>query len=175
MRFRKIQILVMTVVLMGFSVTASASQPQKGVRACLTSDLIGTWEMKNINAKIKINPNDSFGWPYQRFTFDRRGDFKQLASTTPIEGNKSLVEKFNKAASISRFSLDERGVLSISKLESQEPERCMCGYAMKEVPAEVLVKLPDSKKSQVPHQGDIVLTYMTRDGQPVVIKCLRKI
>lgn len=175
MQLRRTSILYLTIVLTGFSVTASASQTQKGVRACLTSDLVGTWEMKNISAKIKINPNDSFGWPYQRFVFDRRGDFKQMASTTPIEGDKPLIEKFNRAASISRFSLDERGILSITKLESREPERCMCGYATKEAPPEVLAKLPDSKKSQVPHQGDIVLTYMTRGGQPVVIKCLRRI
>src|SRR3989338_923235 len=120
MWFRRNPVLYLTIVLMGFSITASASQTHKGVRACLTSDLVGTWEMKNINAKIKLNPNDSFGWPYQRFAFDRRGDVKQMASTTPIEGDTSLIEKFNRVASISKFSLDERVVLSITKLESQK-------------------------------------------------------
>lgn len=175
MRFRNVYSFSLVMSLALFSGITTASAAQKAVRACLTSDLIGTWEMKSINAKIKIKPEDSFGWPYQRFQFDRRGDVKQITSTTPIEGNQPLIRKFNNAASTSRFSLDESGNLSITKLELPVPENCMCSYAMRDVPAEVLAKVPDSKKSQIPHQGDIVLTYKNRRGQPVVIKSLRRV
>ena len=148
---------------------------QKGVRPCFVSDLIGVWEMKNINAKIKIDPKDSFGWPYQRIAFDRKGDVKQVASTTPLEGNKVVIQKFNRAASTSKFSLDERSVLSITKLESPNPERCLCSYVTRDLPAEALAKLPASRRDQMPRQGDMVLTYMNRNGQPVVIKSFKKV
>ena len=174
MNFRAMSILTLFIFLSGLSSFAWPSG-QKGVRSCLTSDLMGTWELRNMNTKIKIDPNDPFGWPYQRFSFDRRGDVKEMMSTTPIEGNKSAVKKFENAASTSKFSLDERGILSVSKIESPLTERCACNVATKDIPADLLAKLPASKRAQVPHQGDLVLTYMDRNGQPVIIKSLRKL
>ena len=147
----------------------------KGARPCVMSDLIGTWEMKNINAKIKIDPKDSFSWPYQRFLFDRRGDVKEMTSTKPIETDSASIKKFDNAASTSKFTIDERGMLNISKIESPNPESCMCSYATKDVPAEVLAKIPDSKRAQIPHKGDIVLTYLNSEGHPVLMKSFRKV
>ena len=158
----------------GFAATASAAN-QKGVRPCFISDLISTWEMRSINTKVKINPKDPFGWPYQRVAFDRKGDFKQVASMTPIEGNMGLIQKFNRAASTSRFSLDEKSILSITKLDSPNPERCLCSYVTRDLPAEALAKLPVAKRDQMPHQGDIVLTYMNQNGRPAVIKSFKKV
>lgn len=147
---------------------------QKTIRPCFVSDLLGTWEMKNISAKIKINPGDPFAWPYQRIAFDRKGDVKQVTSTSPIEGNTALIHKFNQSASTAKFAVDEGSILTITKLESPNSERCMCSYVMKDLPAEALVKLPESKRGQIPHQGDIVLTYANRSGQPILIKSFRK-
>lgn len=175
MKVLKISVVALTVFFGNLFVPSVFADAQRGVRPCLTSDLIGTWEMRSINSKIKINPTDPFGWPHQRFKFDIRGDVKEMTSTTPIEGNEAVIQKFDSAASTSRFSLNEQGVLSISKLESPETENCMCTYAMRDVPPEALLKLPESKRAQVPHKGDLVLTYMSRNGQPVVIKSLRKI
>ncbi|GEM_PF-2654947 len=166
--------LFLTVSSIGFMENASA-EARKGVRPCFVSDLMGTWEMRNITAKIKIDPKESFAWPYQRIAFDRKGDVKQVVSTTPIEGNKAVIQNFNKAASTSKFSLDEGSILSITKLESPNPERCLCSYVTKDLPAEALAKLPASKQGAMPHQGDIVLTYMNRNGQPVVIKSFKKV
>ena len=110
MKFWRVTLgLFLMVSWIGLAGTASAAA-QKGVRPCFVSDLIGTWEMRNINTKIKIDPKESFGWPYQRIAFDRKGDVKQVASTTPIEGNKALIQKFNRSASTSKFSLDEGSV-----------------------------------------------------------------
>ena len=174
MKPRILSILAVFILLSGLSSFSWASG-QKGVRSCLSSDLIGTWELRSMNTKIKIDPNDPFGWPFQRFSFDHRGDVKEMMSTTPIEGNKAAIQKFENAASTSKFSLDEKGILSVSKIESPLPERCACTVATKDVPAEMLAKLPSSKRTQVPHQGDLVLTYMNRSGQPVIIKSLRKL
>ena len=155
--------------------TTLFAETSKGVRPCTMSDLIGTWEMKNINAKIKIDPKDSFGWPYQRFAFDKKGDAKEMTSTTPIESNSAVIKRFNNAVSLSKFTVNERGILSISKIESPNPEICMCSYATKDVPPEILEKIPDSKRVQIPHKGDIVLTYLNPKGQPVLMKSFRKI
>lgn len=175
MKFRQIFIVSIVILLYGFSVQVPAMSAEKGVRPCLTSDLIGTWELRNISSRIKIGPDDSFGWPYQRFAFDIRGDVKEMVSTTPIESNKAAVQKFEKTASTSKFMVNERGVLTITKIESPQPEQCMCAYAIKDVPAEKLVKIPESKRALIPHLGDVVLTYLNRSGQPLVIKSLRKV
>ncbi len=147
----------------------------KNVRPCFMSDLLGTWEMRNITSKIKINSKDPFAWPYQRIAFDRKGDVKQVTSTTPLQGNKDVIKKFNQEASTSKYSIDEGSVLSITKLENPNPERCLCSFVTKNLPAEALLKLPVAKRDQMPHEGDIVLTYMNRRGQPAVIKSFKKI
>ena len=164
-----------TAICLSATLSPSWAAGNKGVRACLTSDLIGVWDMQSINTKVKLDPNSSFGWPYQRFSFDRRGDVKEMMSTTPIAGDKAAMQKFENAASTSKFSLDERGILSISKIESPEPEHCACSIAIKEVPAEMLAKLPEAKRALIPHQGDLILTYMSRGNKPVVIKSLRRV
>ena len=166
---------LLLIVLSGVIAGTAFAASQKAVRPCFMSDLLGTWEMRNINAKVKIDPKDPFTWPYQRIAFDRKGDVKQVTSTTPIEGNKALIQRFNRMASTSKFTIDEGSILTITKLESSNPERCMCSYAMKDLPAQVLAKLPESKRGQIPHQGDIVLTYVNRNGQPVLIKSFRKV
>ena len=172
--WRVCQGLFLMISYIGLAGAASAAAP-KGVRPCFMSDLIGTWEMRSINTKIKIDPKESFGWPYQRIGFDRKGDVKQIASTTPIEGNKAVIQKFNRGASTSKFSLDEGSLLSITKLESPNPERCLCSYVTKDLPAEILAKVPAAKMGLMPHEGDIVLTYMNRSRQPAVIKSFKKV
>ncbi len=175
MRFCKLFVWSFLFVFLGGYQCSVFAATEKGVRPCFMSDLIGTWDMRDINTKIKIDPKDSFAWPYQRLMFDRKGDVKQVISTTPISTDKALINKFNKAASTSKYSIDEGSVLSITKLESPNPERCMCSYVTKDLPAEALVKLPAAKRDQMPHQGDIVLTYVDRNGRPIVIKSFKKV
>ncbi|OIO37023.1 MAG: hypothetical protein AUJ72_05340 [Candidatus Omnitrophica bacterium CG1_02_46_14] len=171
--FRNAGVLLIFLIL-GTADNAWTAQ-SKNVRPCFMSDLMGTWEMRNVTSKIKIDPKDSFVWPYQRITFDRKGDVKQVTSTTPFQGNQAVIKKFNESASTSKYSIDESSVLSLTKLENPNPERCLCSYVTKNLPAEVLLKLPATKRDQMPHEGDIVLTYMNRGGKPVVIKTFKKI
>ncbi len=155
-----------------------AAQPapgQKVGRACVMSDLVGTWEMKSLNSKIKTNPKDPFAWPYQRFIFDKKGDVKEMTAQIPIEGNRAAIQKFENSLSLSRYSLDERGVLSITKLELHYPERCLCAYVTRDLPPEALAKIPEAKKAKLPKKGDILLTYFGKDGKPTLSKILRKI
>ena len=172
---RKSLILILSLAVICLPAALFAEGQKGGVRPCRTSDLIGTWEMKNISAKIKLDFKDSFGWPYQRYAFDRRGDVKEMTSTTPIESDKAKVKKFDNAASTSKFTINERGILSISKIESPNPETCMCSYATKDVPEEILAKIPAAKRAQIPHKGDIVLTYVNSNSQPVLIKSFRRV
>jgi len=139
------------------------------------SDLVGTWEMKSLNSKIKTNPKDPFTWPYQRVIFDKKGDVKEMTSQKTIEGDRAVIQKFENTLSTSKYSLDERGVLSITKLELTYPEKCLCAYVTKDLPPGVLAKIPEAKKAALPKRGDILLTYFGKDGKPYLSKSLRKL
>ena len=118
---------------------------------------------------------------YRRVSTQEQGksglglEAQQMAVRAIAEGNKAVIQKFNKSASTSKFSLDEGSVLSITKLESANPERCLCSYVTKDLPAEALAKVPATKRGLMPHEGDIVPTYVNQSGQPVVIKTFRKV
>ena len=147
----------------------------KSVRPCATADLVGTWDMKSINSKIKAGPNDAFVWPYQRFTFDARGGVKQIASVKPLEQDKKSLDRFNNELTTSLYHVDAKGVLTISKLESPTPERCLCAYVVADVPAEVIAKVPEAKRANLPQKGNVALTYVNAKGKPVLVKALKKI
>lgn len=173
MNFLKLSLAGWTLCLALLPASADAAQTPKTSRPCLVSDLVGTWELKGINSKITLNPKDPFGWPYQRFVFTERGGVKEVVSSSPI-GREALAKLANSLVT-SKFSLDERGILSITKLELPYPERCLCSYATEDIPPELLMKVPKNKQATMPHKGDLVLTYLSKAGEPIVAKTLRKI
>lgn len=156
-------------------VSSEAAAAAKSARPCLTSDLIGSWEMRNIKTKVKLKEDDAFGWPQQRMVFDRRGDVKQVMSQVALENDPATLKKFNNTAFTSSFVVNDRGILAITKIESPVPETCLCSFIITGVSAEVIAKIPEAKRNELPKPGDIVLTYLTQKGQPIVVKTFRKI
>ena len=170
-------VLVLTFAFLSGAVFAAPppAPAQKTGRTCLVSDLVGTWELKGFNSKTKVDPKNPSTWMYQRFLFDKKGNVKEMTSREPIEGNKAAVRKFENALSTSKYGLDERGILSVTKLELPYPEKCLCIYVMKDLPPETIAKVPEAKRAGLPRKGDVLLTYFGRDGKPHLSKNLRRV
>ena len=174
---KKIAVILLVVGLgaVGIEGRTHAQTQEKGGRPCLASDLIGTWQLKGINSKSINNSKDTFFWPYQRITFTNRGGMKEMVAQEPFEKTPGLLKKFDNTATTTQYQLDARGVMLIKKFEAPMPEKCLCVYTQKDVPREMLDKIPAKKILSLPAKGDIVLTYVDPSGKPVAAKTFKKV
>lgn len=144
-------------------------------RRCTASDLVGTWDLVALSTRLKVsNPKDPFFLPYQRFRFDASGHVKETGSEKPIASDKSALQEFESAVFTSRYDLDSKGILNITKLERTIPERCFCTVMLQDLPPSTLAKLSATKRVQAPKKGDVILTYVGKDSKPALTKTLRK-
>jgi len=172
MKIREIGIAVFTALMLAVSV-AWAADPS---RACKADDLVGIWEMKGMSGNTKkINASDPFVAPYQRFRFTKDGKMAQMVSRKPIEGDPSLDKLLETVLLTSTYSVDPRGVLTIYKIESPNPEKCLCAYLSESLTGKQMAKIPFEERAMTPTKGDVMLTYLSGDGRPIVGKTLRKI
>ncbi len=174
MKLKRSLSIALPVLLLAVSVQAANSPKAAHVsRPCLASDLTGTWLMKSITGTIKIDKKDPFLWSNQVFVFEADGHVKELASDKAIV--PSAIQKLESAPATSSFTLNPKGILSITKIERSTPEKCACLFMTQNVPEALSAKVPDARRSQLPAKGDVMLSYLGKDGKPVLTKSLKKI
>jgi len=136
-----------------------------------TQDLVGTWEM----VSQQTGPNVTFDnqatlFPFQRFEFTQDGYVKNLAQTTPFDGN---ADKY--MASIPKnvtYHLYDNGLLQIRRSAANQ-DAIMISLMTDNLDLSTLPGAPaDAPKLQ---KGDITLSYMTAKGEIYLTRQLRKI
>ena len=158
------------------TLAASSAWAGDKSRACTPKDLAGIWEMKSMTGETKkVNPSDPFLSPYQRFRFTADGKMTHMVARRPIAGDPTLESLIENTLLLSTYNLDPKGVLTVFKIESSNPEKCLCTYLLADPPAEKLAQLPPEKRAMVPTKGDVMLTYLSADGRTLVGKTLKKI
>lgn len=156
--------------------TKMSMAAERPSRPCTPADLAGIWEMKSMTGEMKgMKPSDPFLAAYQRYRFTADGKMMHVVSVTPIAGNKALESRIKNSLLTSTYTLDPTGILTIYKIESAQPERCLCANVLEEPAAEKLAGLLPEKRTMIPLKGDVMLTYLDGQGKPVLGKILKKL
>ena len=149
---------------------AQADQ-EKVSRPAVKADLIGSWDM--VSVQPVRDKNDPVFFPYQRFLFNPNASMKFMSSDRPF--NQEWLEKFKKQPAEIDYTLDEKGVLTISWQKRLHIESVLCTYVLKDVPVEVISKLPSERRKGLPKKGNITLSFLSSDGHIAYQKVLSKI
>lgn len=172
---RTIAAAALLVIACGPSVQAAENLPAKPGRPCKASDLVGTWQLKTLVAQARLNKKDPFVWDHQRVRFTADGGTAQIVSEKPLDQDPAALKRFAESLTVSTYAVDERGILSVSKLESPDPENCLCVIATADPSPAALAKLKPEQLARAPKKGDLLLTYLGSNRKPLLTKVFRKV
>jgi hypothetical protein len=146
-------------------------QQERASRSALKSDLVGSWEM--VSVQPIRDKSDPVFFPHQRFVFNPNSSMKFMSSDRPF--SKEWLDKFQTQDAEIDYSLNEKGVLTLSWQKKPYTESALCSYVLKDVPAEVLLKLPPERQKGLPRKGNVTLSYLDKSGRIAYQKVLFKI
>lgn len=162
---------LIALVLFSAVLPAALAADEKMSRPASKADLVGTWEMASVQPVH--DKNDPVFFPYQRFMFGANSSMKFISSEKPF--TKEWLNKFKKQPAEIDFTVNEKGVLTLSWQKVSHAENILCSYVLKEVPAEVLSKLPAERRKGLPKKGDLTLSFLNSSGRIAYQKVLSKI
>ena len=146
-----------------------APQP-KPSRPCTKAELVGNWDM--VSVIPVLNKEDPAFYPYQKFAFNRDSSMKVMTSDKPFDA-KALAA-FKSQPSGINYSLDPKGILTMTWSARPHTEYAICAYILQEVPPEILKKIPAERRAGVPKKGNVTLSFIGRDGKIAFQKVLKK-
>ena len=158
-------VFLLATATLAFAAAESPSRP------ATKKDLVGTWEL--VSVRPVTDPKDPVFYPYQRYQFNGNSSMKYMTSGTPF--TKEWLDKFRKEPAEIDFRVDERGVLSLMWQKIRHEESAICALVQKDVPAEVLAKIPADKRKGLPKKGDMTLSYLTPEGRIAYQKVLTRV
>ena len=150
--------------------SVSMAAPEKISRAATKADLVGTWEM--VSVRPVADKNDPTYFPYQRFAFQPDSSMKVMVADKPF--TKEWADKFKKTPASIDYSLNEKGILTLSWQQRPHSEQAVCGYVMRDIPSEMTAKLTLEQRKQLPKKGNITLGFLS-GGKIAYQKVLTKI
>lgn len=148
-----------------------ADGTSKASRPATKADLVGAWEM--VSVQPVRDKNDAVFFPYQRFVFDRNSSMKFISSEKPFSAE--WLEKFRKQSAEIDYSLNEKGIMTLSWQKQPHVENVLCAYVLMDVPAEVLSKMPAVRRKGLPKKGSVTLSFLNSEGRIAYQKVLAKI
>ena len=152
-------------------VTALSWAEQERVsRPAKKEDLIGSWDM--VSVKPVHDKDDPVFYPYQRFVFGRDSSMKFMSSDKPF--TQAWLDKFAKQPPEIDFTLNEKGILMLTWQTRPHNETVVCSYVLKDVPPEVLVKIPPSERTHLPKKGNVTLSFLNNSGKIAYRKILAR-
>ena len=160
MNLKKCSWLLGMALLLG-SVVSYAGEGEKASRPAKKEDLAGVWDM--VAVKPVLDKTDAVFYPFQRFVFNKDSSMKFMVSEKPF--TKEWLDKFQKQSSEIDYSLDARGLLTLTWQSRPHNEMAVCAYVLMDVPPNVLAKLPASERGRVPKKGNITLSYLNNQGK----------
>ena len=156
--------------LMLCAVTVFAAE-EKVSRPAVKKDLVGTWEL--VSVRPIHDASDPVFYPYQRYVFNADASMKYMVSEKPF--TKEWLDKFVKQPREIDYRVDEKGVLSLIWQNKPHQESAICAYGLKDVPAEVLAKVPEGKRKGLPKKGDLTLSFLNSQGKIAYQKVLTRV
>lgn len=150
------------------SIAASLEIDSSATRSCRRMDLLGTWQLVTYSARFRAkDPTAPYLYPHQLFQFSIDGSMKSAHSP------KAFIESpghiLGKVPSVLRYEMDP-DYPGLVMVKSSGP-----GAA-----AETWQCLTITSDRQNPNHpmsvgtGDLVMTLMGRNGEPLFIRYLRK-
>jgi hypothetical protein len=135
-------------------------------RFCKAQDVVGTWKLVKYSSQFEFkNPNAPFLMPHQVFHFSDRGSMKSAFSAKPFAGDTKKV--FQQVPDEVTYAFEREGMMTVkakSAPANQETWHCVAITADKK----------DEVHQAVMKKGDVVMTLVGKNGQPVFVRQLRK-
>ena len=87
---------------------------------------------------------------------------------------REWLDKFQKQTPEIDYSLDAKGILTMSWQKQLNSETSLCSFVLKDVPPEVLSKLSLARRKGLPKAGNLTLSFLGMDGRIAYQKVLSK-
>ena len=162
--------VVCAIFLVGLWAAAASAETQHASRPCTKADLVGTWEMKSVSPML--DPKDAVFFQHQSFVFSGDSSMKFISSENSF--TKDWLDKFESQPKLIDYSVNEKGFLTLTWQQKPHSETAVCAYALKDVPADVLAKVPEPERKGLPKKGDISLSFLNSAGKVAYRKILEK-
>ena len=171
MKRKNARIFILGLVLfLAASAQAAEAPSPKASKPCTKAELIGAWDMVSVTPVLD-NQDPTF-YPYQKFAFNRDSSMKVMTSNKPFDA-KALAA-FKSQPSEINYSLDPKGILTMTWSTRPHTEYAICAYVLQEVPPEILKKIPAERRAGIPRKGNVTLSFIGRDGKIAFQKVLKK-
>ena len=142
---------------------------EKVSRPCTKADLVGVWNMKSVQPPQ--NPGDPIFYKHQRFVFSEDSSMKFMTSEKSF--TQEWLDKFEQQPREIDYSVDPKGLVTLTWQNKPYHETALCAYVMQEVPPEVVSKIPEADRSVIPQKGNISLSFLA-GGKIAYRKILEK-
>ncbi len=151
--------------------SGSAQATESASRPATKADLVGQWKL--VSVRPVHDKNDPTFFPHQRFQFFGNASMKFISSENPL--TKEWQEKFNKQPAEIDYTISDKGLLTLTWSKLSHSENALCTYVLKDVPADVLAKVPESRRKELPKAGNLTLSFLNTKGRIAYQKVLEKI
>jgi hypothetical protein len=176
----KRNLVIFPIVFIGalFSVFVQAAVSDSGAvsnaasRPATRNDLVGTWELVSIRPTSQDKKDPVF-FPHQRYRFNANSSMKLIASEKPL--TKEWLDKFEKQPAEIDYSINEKGIITFTWNKPVYYESAICALALRDVPPDILAKIPEEKRAGLPKKGHVTLSYLDKSGKVAYQKVLSKI
>lgn len=144
---------------------------EKNSRPATKADLVGTWDL--VSVRPIRDAKDPVFFPYQRFAFAKDSSMKSMVSDKPF--TQDWLDKFNKQPGEIDFSINEKGILSLTWSARPHNETAIAAFVLEDIPPDLVAKVPKAERGALPKKGNVVLSYLNNSGKISYQKILTRI
>lgn len=165
---RQVIVVAAAVFLFQSGWACAAESPS---RPASKQDLVGNWAM--VSVRPTHDKSDPTFFPNQRFRFNPDASMKFITSEKPL--TQEWLTKFEQQDPDIDFTVDEKGLLTLTWGKIAHSERAIAAYVQKDIPAELANKMPESARGGLPKKGDVTLSFLNSKGKIAYQKVLRRV
>ena len=158
-------------VMLCLTTTATCWAADAPSRPATKQDLIGTWRL--VSVRPVHDANDPTFFPYQQFQFNSNASMKFISSETAL--TKEWQDKFQKQPSEIDFTVNDRGILTLTWSKLAHSENAVTSFVLRDVPQELLLKMSPEARKGLPKKGNITLSFLNSKGKIAYQKVLERI
>ena len=156
------------VLLLAFAVPESgyAAADKLPSRFCKPQDLVGTWRVVKWISEFQFkDPNAPYLLPHQLFHFSADGSMKSAHSAKAFDGDPKKM--FQAMSAVVAYSFNQDGMITIKAKGSPGASETWHCVSMTQDRA-------DDRQKAFLKKGDIVMTLVGKNGQPLYARQMRK-
>ena len=135
-------------------------------RSCTPADLLGTWRLVKFASPYRFkDPRAAYLLPHQLFQFSPDGGMKSAHSALPITEQPERV--FSRIPGSISYAVEQESLVTVRAPEAggaKETWQCVA------IVRDATHQEPRMKMKR----GDVVLTLVGKQGQPIIVRLLRK-